>query len=214
MPTLQRAATLLAAIFLLAGCSFEHPLTSNPSADINSWLLGVWEHKTEKGEKFRAQITPQTPDRYWVIIEEAGETKAKTKTYRFSAYISRVGNSKFLTLDCLSSPGDLPEGQFVFAHYQVLDQNHVRIRIPQLDADSSASSFQLRKEIRQKLRSNSLYADNGTVWTRTSEVYWSQSDEPQPQQALRFPIDDERKADLKLLREIQDKEEEDRRKGR
>ena len=214
MPIYSRVLAVLAAVAFLAGCSFEHPLTKYPSSDLNTWLLGVWEHTGEKGEKYRAQVTPQTSDRYWIVVEKAGKTRAQTKTYRFSAHISRVGNSKFLTLECLEGAGDLPDGRFVFAHHQVLDQNHLRIRIPQLDSPPEASGYQLRKEIRRKLRDNSLYPDPGTVWNRTSEVYWAESDGLQPKQALRFPIEDERKANLKLLREIQEREEDEQRRGR
>jgi hypothetical protein len=90
-------------------------------------------------------------------------------------------------MKCLESPGDLTPDTYVFVHYQVLDQLHVRMRIPQIDADPSASSYQLRKEVRAKLRDRTLYPDAGSDWQKVSEVYWATGDEPQPFQPLRFP---------------------------
>ncbi len=187
MGTTTRALILIATIALLAGCNFENPLTSHPSKDLNSWLLGVWEYKDEKGIVHKATVSPKTGDRYWVNVQKLGTRRSPTKVYVFEAWISRVGNSSFLTLQALQTPGDIPVDSYSFVHFQVLDQNHVRIRIPQLGSDPSASSYELRKEIRYRLKDNSLYSDAGSDWARISEVYWSTGDEPQPFQPLRFP---------------------------
>ncbi len=194
MATIQRALIALILLAGFSGCSFENPL-SGPNKDLNTWLLGVWEHKTEKGQVYRATITPKTGDRYWVNIQKLGTKKSLTKVYQFEGWISRVGNSRFLTLQCLESPGDIAPDSYVFAHYQVLDQHNIRIRIPQIDADPSASSYELRKAVRARLKDNSLYPDKGSDWLRISEVYWSTTDEPQPYQPLRDPLPKEEKAE-------------------
>ncbi|GAB4174925.1 MAG: hypothetical protein Fur0032_14660 [Terrimicrobiaceae bacterium] len=184
---LKLLPALLGALVFLSGCGFENPLTGRPSKDLNTWLLGVWEHKSEKGERFRAIVTPKTGDRYWVTVQKLAKSGKPARSMSFEAYISRVGRSNFLTLKCLEGGPEIAAGRYAFAHYQVLDQNSVRIRLPALDADPSASGYQLRKEIRAKVKDGTLYPDIGTAWQRISEVYWAKGDEPQPMQPLRFP---------------------------
>lgn len=187
MGNTTRALIVIATLAFLVGCQFENPLTSHPSKDLNTWLLGVWEYKDDKGIVHKATVTPKTGDRYWVNVQKLGKRNSPTKVYVFEAWISRVGNSSFLTLRALEIPGDIPTDTYAFVHYQVLDQNHVRIRVPQLGSDPSASSYELRKEIRFRLKDGSLYSDAGADWSKISEVYWSTGDEPQPFQPLRFP---------------------------
>jgi hypothetical protein len=189
MGTTTRALILIAALAFLAGCNFENPLTSHPTKDLNTWLLGVWEYKDEKGIVHKATVTPKTGDRYWVNVQTLGTRKSAKKVYVFEAWISRVGNSSFLTLQALETSGDIPLDGYSFVHFQVLDQNNVRIRVPQLGSDASATSYELRKEIRTRLKDGSLYSEERSDWTRVSEVYWSTGDEPQPFQPLRFPED-------------------------
>ena len=87
---------------------------------------------------------------------------------------SRVGPTIFLTLRCQESPGDIPTGGHVFIQAQLLDQNSVRIRSLNLEAPPSASSYELRKEIRSKLKELSLYeGGKSIVWNRIEEVVWS-----------------------------------------
>lgn len=187
MNGLKFLPALLGALVFLTGCGFENPLTGWPSKDLNTWLLGVWEHKNEKGESFRATVTPKTGDRYWVTVQKLGKAGKPARSMSFEGYISRVGRSNFLTLKCLEGGQEIAEGQYAFVHYQVLDQNGVRIRVPGLEAGPSATGYQLRKEIRAKVKAGTLYPDIGTDWRRISEVYWSTGDEPQPMQPLRFP---------------------------
>lgn len=182
-----RALALLCT--LLAGCYFDHPLTSGPSKDINTWLLGVWEHKDAKGRVYRARVVPMTGDRYFVSFHQArGRKEREKKVWEFEGWISRIGYSRFLSLRCNVSSGQVPEGGFVFVNYQVIDQNTVVVRPVQLDSPPETSSSELRAEVRQRLKEGSLVPAEGVRWTRTSEVYW----EPgytgeQPFQPLRYP---------------------------
>lgn len=175
---------------LLTGCFFEHPLTERPSKDINTWLLGVWEHKDPKtGRTYRAAFLPLTGDRYTVWVRELGKRPKDTKEWQFEGWISRVGNSQFLTLRCDQSGGKVPVGAYVFAHYTVISQNDVAIRQLQLDVAPETDSFHLRKEVRQKLKDKALYPNPPTLWTRISEVYWQEGGDPlsQPRTPLNFP---------------------------
>lgn len=188
--TRLRAFALLLISAFLAGCYFDHPLTDGPSKDINTWLLGVWEYKDDKGKVYRAGVTPLTGDRFNVWFRALGKRPRDTKEWQFEAWISRVGRSSFLSLKCIKSDGEVPEGAFVFAHYQVIDQNHVMIRPLQLESSSDTTSYHLRAEVRQKLKDKALLPEVGTAWTRISEIYWQKGDEggEQPFQPLRFPI--------------------------
>lgn len=177
MRTHFRALALLLFSLLLAGCYFDHPLTGSPSEDLNTWLLGVWETKDEKGRTVRAGVTPLTADRYTIWYRILGKRPQDTKEWRFEAWPSRVGQSTFLSLKCEKSTGDIPVDAFVFLHVQVLDQLRVITRPLQLDSAPSASSFELRKEIRAKLKDRTLLPEMGTVWKRVAEVYWRPGDE-------------------------------------
>lgn len=185
------ALVLAVATALLTGCFFDQPLTSGPTKDLNTWLLGVWEYKDAKTEKvYRAAFVPLTGDRMSVWVRELGKRPKDTKEWQFEAWISRVGNSSFLTMQCLKSDGKIPEGAYVFAHYTVLSQNDVGIRPLVLDSPQSATSFELRKEVRRKLKDKTLYAQEApALWSRISEVYWQEGGDPtsQPTIPLRFP---------------------------
>ena len=170
-------ARLVPAIFLLltlAGCYFDHPLTVSASKDINTWLLGVWESTDDKGRVSQVMVTPTKADRYGISLAVPGKMPREVKKYEFEAWPSKVGGTLFLSLRCLTSPGDIPTGAFVFAQAQLLDQNHVRIHGLELDAQQSASSYELRKEVRRKLKDRSLYEGIPSVaWSRVAEVWWS-----------------------------------------
>lgn len=185
------ALALLLITVLLTGCFFDHPLTDRPSKDINTWLLGAWEHKTAKGELYKATVLPLTGGRYTVWLHVPGKKAgSKRRTYLFEAWISEVGRNAFLTMQCKDSADDqIPVGSYTFLHYQVLDQNHVRYRLIGLDSPADTKSYDLRAEVRQRLKDGTLFPNPGTDWTRTSEVYWNTtSDAEQPYQPLRFPI--------------------------
>lgn len=184
-----RALALLLFTVLLAGCYFDHPLTGSPSKDLNSWLLGVWEYKDDKGKVYHVQMAPLTASRYAVTFRALGKTPRDTKLWTFEGWTSRVGNSLFLSLKCLSTSGDIPEGAYTFVHYQVIGQNEVIIRPLQLDMPPDSSSYQLRVQIRRQLKEKSLLPVQGAAWKRISEVYWQKEDEwaPQPTQPLRYP---------------------------
>ena len=183
-----RALALLFLCTLLGGCYFDYPLTGGPLKDINTWLLGVWEHKDAKGRVYRARIVPLTGDRYFVSFQSGGRRAREKKVWEFEGWISRIGYSRFLTLKCNTSSGEVPEGAFVFVNYQVIDQNTVVIRPLELDSPPESRSQELRAEVRRKLKEGSLLPAEGAGWKRISEVYW----EPgytgeQPFQPLRFP---------------------------
>lgn len=158
----------------LAGCYFDHPLTGGASKDLNTWILGGWESKDDKGNVSRVMVTPINSDHYAVLLAVPGKKPKEVKKYEFEAWPSRVGDTLFLTLRSLQSPGDIPTGAYVFAQVQLLDQNHVRTHGLNLDSPQEASSYELRKEIRSKLKAGSLYQGTQSVaWSRVAEVFWS-----------------------------------------
>jgi len=184
-----RALALLLFSTLLAGCSFDHPLTDGPSDDINTWLLGVWEHTDDEGKIYRAAVIPLTGDRFTIWFRVLGKKPQATKEWQFEAWISRVGRSSFLSLQCKKSAGEVAEEAFVFAHYQLIDQNNLILRTLQLDSTPDTTSFKLRAEVRAKLKDKTLYPEKGSAWTRISEVYWDLGNNAeQPRQPLRFPL--------------------------
>ena len=191
---------LVPAVFLLltlAGCYFDHPLTVVASKDINTWLLGVWESTDDKGRVSQVTVTPTKADRYSVQLEVPGKMPKEIKKYEFEAWPSKVGDTLFLSLRCRTSPGDIPTGSFVFAQVQLLDQNHVRTHGLKLDAPPSASSYELRKEVRSKLKDRSLYEGIPSVaWSRVAEVTWSPNGTDPAFKPIRNEMDVEWTADL------------------
>jgi len=174
MISIARLFALAAVALFCGGCYFENPLTERPSKDINTWLLGVWEHKEADKQVSSVRVTPLTGDRFSVQASIAGTSPKAAKKYKFEGWISHVEDTSFLTLRCQQSPGDIPAGACIFVHTQLLDQNNVRVRWLQLDLPASASGFALRKEVRLRLKARSLYdAEKSSDWKRVEEVIWS-----------------------------------------
>jgi len=183
-----RLLPVLLACLSLSGCFFDKPLTSGPTASINTWLLGVWETKDEKGRTARAMVTPIDSDRYAVEVALPGKKPREVKRYTFEMWPSRVGTTLFLTLRCLESPGDIPAGGCVFIQPQLLNQNAIRLRGLSIPLDPSASSFELRKEVRRQLKDLTLYeGTKSVVWDRVEEVFWSTDGQKPNFTPLRFP---------------------------
>lgn len=183
------AVAVLFLALLLGGCFYDQPLTSFPSKDLNTWLLGVWEQREASGKVSRVTVTPLTGGKYTVYYQVVGKNKKDTKNWLFEGWISRVGSASFLTLRCEQSDGEIPVGSYAFVHYQVAQQNLVYIRPVQLEALSSASSYELRTEVRRRLKDQSLLSAPGSAWIRVSEVYWDPANPPvQPYQPLRYPL--------------------------
>lgn len=188
MRAVVRLTILAFAVVMMTGCYFDHPLTGSPSKDINTWLLGVWQSTDSKGRVSRAMVTPISRGRYGVELAIPGKSARDIKRFMFEAWSSRVGDTTFLTLRCLESSGEIPTGAHAFVQIQLLDQNNVRIRLPILDSDPSASAFELRKEVRAKLKSKTLYdEEKSSNWKRIEEVFWSTDGTPPAFTPLRNP---------------------------
>lgn len=184
--TASRLAILLLPL-LLAGCWFQNPLTPDGSENLNTWLLGEWQHKDGHGATSRALVTPISGDLYRVQVSMSG--KGGRRDYELEAWTSRVGNSVFLTLRSIKNSANLPEGAYIFAHTQTLDQNTLRLRKIQLASPADATSFELRKEIRNRLKDGSLFKDGAeTDWKRIGEVYWSQDGQTGAFEPLRYKV--------------------------
>lgn len=187
MRALVRLSAAVLAAFALAGCFFDQPLTSTPSRGINTWLLGVWESKGADGRTSRLMVTPIDDSHYAVELALAVKGRGALQTYSFEAWNSRVGDTGFITLKCLQAPGDAAPGGYAFVQTQLLNQNAVRIRTLQLDSDRAATSFELRREVRQRLKERTLYGENVTTWTRVAEVFWSKDGQDPVFRPLRSP---------------------------
>jgi hypothetical protein len=185
MRIFARLALILLPL-LLAGCRFENPLTTNPSEDLNTWLLGEWELK-EKGGSSTAIVAPLSQDRYNVHVSLAPKSGNGRREYDFEAWSSRVGNSLFFTLRSLKNSANLPEGAHVFLHAQMIDQLTMRLRPLQLDSPENATGLELRKEIRSRLKEGTLYAeDSAKDWSRVAELYWTKEGETGLFKPLRY----------------------------
>jgi hypothetical protein len=180
--------SLLLVPMLLVGCYFENPLTSSGSENINTWFLGEWEHRDKGGAVSRAIVTPAANDLYRVQVSIATKGGGR-REYDFEAWASDVGNSVFLTFQSLRNSQNLPQGAFIFAHPQMLDQNTIRLRPLQLDSPTNAKSMALRKEVRARLKEGTLYPMNGAQdWKRVGEVYWTRDGDTGAFKPIRYEI--------------------------
>ncbi|MEI8284865.1 MAG: hypothetical protein WCG52_07715 [bacterium] len=179
-----RLLLLLAPLFL-GGCFFEKPLTSGPSESLNTWFLGEWQRTEKTGGTSRALVTPSGNDMYRVQVT-LSEKGVKTE-YDFEAWTSKVGDSTFLTLHSLRASSKVPLGAFVFLHPEMRDQNQIRLRPIHLASPKSATSKELRAEIRARLKDGSLFAEEeASDWQRTAEVYWKKDGETGVFKPLRY----------------------------
>lgn len=188
MRAFARLCFLATAATLLGGCYFDHPLTGGPSKDINTWILGVWQSTDAKGRTSKVLVSPISGGKYFVKIEATGKNRPSTGRMEFEGWPARVGDTTFLSLRCLNGTKEIPAGAHVFVQVQLLNQNTVRVRALQLDAPQNASSFELRKAVREKLKSKSLYAPETTTWTRVAEVFWSGNGEDPVFTPIRNPM--------------------------
>ena len=178
--------SLILLPLLLVGCHFENPLTTTPSEDLNTWLLGEWELK-EKGGTSTAVVAPMSADRYSVHVSLAPKGGNGKREYDFEAWSSRVGNSVFFTLRSLKNSANLPENAHVFLHAQMIDQVTVRLRPLQLDSAENASGRELRKEVRSRLKNGTLYAEGSAKdWKRVAEIYRTKEGETGLFKPLRY----------------------------
>ena len=188
MRILLRSALALLPLFL-AGCFFENPLTSKPSDNLNTWLLGEWEHRDKNGAVSRALVTPLSKDTYRVDVSLA--KRGGGRTYNFEAWGSRVGEFTFHTLRNMQPAPDLPEGAFIFLHAQLVDQNTITLRVPILTSPQSSISKSLRSELRARLKDNALFEPGKEkIWKRTSEVYWERDGQTGLFRPLRYLVPD------------------------
>ena len=185
MRIFARLALILLPL-LLVGCRFENPLTTTPSEDLNTWLLGEWEMK-DKGGTSTAVVAPLSGDRYSVHVSLAPKCGNGRREYDFEALSSRVGNSLFFKMRSLKNSANLPEGAHVFLHAQMIDQVTLRLRPLQLDSPESATGLELRKEIRSRLKEGTLYPENSAKdWKRVAEIYWTKEGESLLFKPLRY----------------------------
>lgn len=173
-----RVFVVLSISLLAVGCSFENPL-SGPTENLNTWLLGKWRHKDEKGNVYEASVLPHARDRMAISFQSFNKSGRVTKEWQFEGWISRVGDNSFLVLHCLKSAGEVSEGSYVFAHSQVMDQMNVILRPLQLESASDTSGYHLRREVRQRQKDKTLLPQTGSKWTRIADADWPRDDQGQ-----------------------------------
>lgn len=161
-----------AAILSLAlgGC-LSDSAPSGPSQSVNTWLLGVWESKSEEGNLRKAIVAPSSSDRMTIVYEETNSKKQIVHSGSFSAWISHVGSAKLLVVE-VPSPDQKNGKGYLLLGYQFLDPLTIRIReiSPEI-TDAKTSAFNLRKSIRQLFKKGSLYSSKQELWQKTGEVF-------------------------------------------
>lgn len=155
---------------------------------MNTWLFGVWEHKTEKGQLKRLTIGPLAGSRdskYVLYLQDISKSGKPLRTDTFTAWHSRVGHIPLIVIEVPTEQG--PKYQLVV--HQLLSPLTLRVRELQMTPEEKAlSSFQLRVALRKKFQDGTLLKDEvGAIWTKVSEIYRPEGGMagPQPKQPLR-----------------------------
>ncbi len=165
---------------LLSSCLYDNA-PSQPAAQINTALVGIWTVQDKNGKVFEATVTPESNLLYHVSC--CDKDKNEKNPWQFEGWISRVDELKILTLCSLSSDSRY-HGKYLFFHYEVVapGKNPIdnvaprRIRLTQLLLDQSARHLdpkRLRQAIREQLKQETLLPSEGSVvWTKVGSVTW------------------------------------------
>jgi len=173
-------ALALGFLGLLSGCLFDSPLTTTASTNLDTRLLGVFEYVEDStrevnGESVtvtkihRVASLPKNEDEYTIYYRVSGD--GPTKTAQFTGWISRVKEQYYLNVRD-DTPGSPTIGKFAFAEFEWIWPADIRTTSLDLKGLETATPFQLREAVRQKLKDGTLTPYEGTRWTRIARIYW------------------------------------------
>ncbi len=175
-------ATIL-GLLLLSSCFYDCAL-SQPTAQIDTFLLGSWMTQDKSGKFFQATLSPLDSTHYRVLFSSKDELH--TPVWEFVGWISRIGNVKFLTLRSLSCQKAYHD-RYLFLHYELITPEkdpadggigarRVRLREPQLPSFAlHLDSYHLRQLIRKELREGKLLSPSNSsegcsIWIQTEKT--------------------------------------------
>ncbi len=158
----------IALVFLLGGCLLDYA-PSGPSRSNNTWLLGVWEAEGEKGNTYRAVVTPSTSQRMTVFFTEKNKQGKTVQSGQYQSWISRVGSASLLVFEIPEEGGP----RYLVLGFQLMDPLKVRLREVTLDSSKPlGSSFRTRVEIRRQFALGELFRGKQVLWHKTGEIFW------------------------------------------
>ncbi len=172
------------ALLGLGGCLTDSPLTQDASTNIDTRLLGVFEHDGSSGDSRRARgeaedsdkkellrvaVLPRNENEYLIYYRD--ESKKPIETLQFVGWISRVDQKYYLTLEDVTE-GSSTLGKFSFMKFTWRWPGNIILHAPDQAGLEGATSFQLRQAVREKLKDGTLFPYEGTYWTRIARVWW------------------------------------------
>jgi len=185
--TFARTAALFVLAALLSGCLYEHPVTPLPSTNLDTRLLGVFQHDETVKTKVdgvevqsirvhRVAIVRQDVNRYTILYKNV--TDAPKKVLRFTGWISRVDTDYYLTFRD-DDKDSKTFGKFGFVRYKWTWPSDMVISAPSVDPEAVTSSFAFRELIRKSRKEGTLFPFEPTFWNRIARVWWDiKSDDP------------------------------------
>jgi len=180
-------AALAVAATLLSGCLYEHPVTPYPSTNIDTRLLGVFQHneavkkivdnvEVQSIREHRVAIVRQDVNRYTILYKNV--TDSPKTVLRFTGWISRVDTEYYLSFRD-DDEKSKTFGKFGFVRFKWTWPSDMVISAPSVDPASITSSFALRQLIRKSLKDDTLFPFEPTLWTRIARIWWDiKSDDP------------------------------------
>jgi len=182
-----RVAVLMAAVLLLSGCLFEHPLTPYPSTNLDTRLLGIFQYnETVRAQVDGAEVVSQRVHRVAVVRQDDSKytilyknvTDAPGKILRFTGWISRVDTNYYLTFRD-DDDSSKTFGKFGFVRYDWTWPSSIVISTPAIEPESVVSPFALRQMVRGMLKEGTLFPFESTLWEQIARVWWDiNSDDP------------------------------------
>jgi len=185
------ALILLALLPLgLGGCLFDHPLTGFSSTNIDTRLLGVFEYKeappsdpkkptptptpspdaVDHSIIHRLAVLPLGANRYQIYYRDFSKKPAQVD--KFVGWISRVDSQYYVTFQD-QTEGSPTFGKYGFFRFQWQFPGDFTLYAPDLkDLAATTSSFQLRQEVRKRLKAGTLFPYTATFWKKIARVWW------------------------------------------
>ncbi len=144
----------LLLLICVSGCNYTSPITDSGTA-IDTRLLGSWTGRDPNGSNPRLRFRKLNETEYLIEYFEGKKAKDYGK-----GFLSVIQDVRFINYQ------DAGNSKFMFAAYAFDAKGRLVLRFPDLKSPDTASSFEIRQEIRRRLTEGSLFKQEATIWQK------------------------------------------------
>jgi hypothetical protein len=201
----RRLPALLAALTIAmsqSGCLYDSPLTSAPSTNIDTRLLGVFEFdenyderssrkrgeeageeeaREEKRKVMRVAILPLDEDHYRILYRDL--SKKPLRTLEFRGWISRVDEDYYLTLED-TTEGSPTFGKYAWVKFGWRWPGDFYVSTPDIAGFENVTPYEMRKAVRLKRNGGTLFPFASTYWRKLDRIWWDWRGKTPPQDEI------------------------------